>query len=217
MRRDLHEVQKASRAARIGMAFDPIAARFAQQDVLNAQARTKTALQKFEDESIRIRETTDKFYGSLALFSGGTIALSITFMGYLKGTSGRTILYPRVLIAAWIVLLVCTVASLFCPLLNSYYAHFARLRIYVGHLVEQKETVVQEMDKLYLVNVSTPEEKQEYKKRLTAEAEARGKDRKWAKRRESIFDVLWTVFRCTAQLAFPVGLGLLTFFAVKNM
>jgi len=199
------------------MGIDPISARFAQQSILDAQARTKVALQKYEDESIRVRESSDKFYGSLALFSGGTIALSITYLGFLKSTPGRAILYPGVLIAAWIFLLVCAVASLFCPLLNAYYAHFARLRIYVNSLVEQKETLVEEMDRLYITNVTTPEEKQEQKKRFTEEAEARSKDRKWAKTRESISDVLWTAFGWTARLAFPIGLGLLMFFAAKNM
>jgi hypothetical protein len=200
-----------------GMVIDPISARFAQQNVQDAQARTKVARQQFEDESIRIRESSDKFYGSLALFSGGTIALSITYLGYLKSTPGRIVLYPRVLIAAWICLLVCAVASLFCPLLNSYYAHFARLRIFVSTLMEQKETMVEEMGKLYLVNVTTPEEKEEHKKRLQAEADARSKDQKWAKTRESIYSVLWTGFGWVARLAFPIGLGLLIFFAAKNI
>jgi hypothetical protein len=199
------------------MGIDPVSARFAQQSVLDAQARTKVALQKFEDESIRVRESSDKFYGSLALFSGGTIALSITYLGYMKSTPLRAIHYPRVLIASWIFLLVCAVVSLFCPLLNSYYVHFARLRIYVSSLVEQKETLVEEMDRLYITNMTTPEEKQGQKDRFNKEAEARGKDAKWGKRRESISDVLWTAFGWTARLSFPIGLGLLMFFAAKNM
>ncbi len=199
------------------MAIDPVSAGFAQQSVREAQARTKVALQKYEDESIRIRETTDKFYGSLALFSGGTIALSITYLGYLKATPGRAILYPRVLIAAWICLLVCVVASLFSPLINSYYVHFARLQIYINTLVEQKETSVQEMDNLYITNLRTPEEKQQYKEQLNTEAEAKRKDRKWAKTRETISSRLWTAFGWVARLTFPVGLGLLMFFAAKNM
>jgi hypothetical protein len=176
------------------MAVDPITAGFAQQSIRESQARTTAALQKYEDESIRVCETTDKFYGSLALFSGGTIALSITYLGYLKGTAGKTIIYPRVLIAVWICLLVCAVTSIFCPLLNSYYAHFARLGIYINSLVEQKETAVQELDNLNLTNATTPEEKQ-----------------------ESISKGLWTGFGWVARFAFPIGLGLLMYFAVKNM
>jgi hypothetical protein len=124
---------------------------------------------------------------------------------------------PRVLIAAWIVLLVCAVASLFSPLLSSYYAHFSRLRIYVSHLVEQKETFVLEIDKIYLANPLSPQEIQEQKEGYTKEAEARKKDMAWAKKRESISVVLWTGFGWTARLTFPIGLGLLMFFAAKNM
>jgi preprotein translocase subunit SecE len=199
------------------MGIDPISARFAQQSVLDAQARTKAALQKYEDESIRVRQTADKFYDNLALFSGGTIALSITYLGYLKSTPGRSIIHPRVLIAAWIVLLVCAVASLFCPLLNSYYVHFARLRIYANALMEQKETFVQEIDGLYISNATTPEEKQGLKERFTQEADARRKDTKWAKTRETVSNFLWTALGWVARLAFPVGLGLLMFVAAKNI
>jgi len=39
---------------------------------------------------------------ALLFFLGAQIALSITYLGYLRGTPGRTVLYPRVLIAAWI-------------------------------------------------------------------------------------------------------------------
>jgi hypothetical protein len=199
------------------MSIDPIAARFAQQSVQEAQARSKAALLKFDEEGIRVRESSDKFYGSLALFSGGTIALSITYLGYLKSTPGRLVLYPRVLIAAWVCLLVCAAVSLFCPLLNSYYAHFARLQIYINSLVEQNETYVQEIDNMYITNVTTPEAKQAEKKRFSDKAEAKRKDLKWAKTRESISNVLWSVFGWVARLSFPVGLGLLMFFAAKNM
>jgi len=196
---------------------DPISANLARQNVLDAKSRTRDALQKLEEESIRIRESGDKFYNSLALFSGGTIALSVTFLGYLKQVPNRSIAYPKTLIASWIALMICAVASLFCTLLSSYYVHFARLKTYVDRLAEQKETLVEEMDKLYIVNVTTQEEKEREKKRFTEEAKARRKDVAWAKRREEIFNALWRFCGWTSRIAFPVGLGLLTFFAAKNM
>ena len=155
------------------MNIDIVAAQVAKQNVEDAKARTKDAHRKYEEDSVRVRESTDKFYGSLALFSGGTIALSITYLGYLKSNSAKVVLYPRVLVTAWIVLLVCVVASLFCQLLNSYYVHFARLGIYVSRLVELKETFVEEMDNLNIVN-ATPEEKRQTRsgmqKKLTPNA-----------------------------------------------
>ena len=200
------------------MNIDPIAAGFAQQSVREAEARSKAALLKYDEEGIRVRESSDKFYGSLALFSGGTIALSITYLGYLKSSiPGRLVLYPKVLIAAWICLLMCAVASLFCPLLNSYYAHFGRLRVYVNSLVEQNQTYVDEIDNIPLINVTTPDEKQQHKERLRGKVDARTKDLKWAQKRESTSSALWSVFGWVARLSFPTGLGLLMFFAAKNM
>lgn len=195
---------------------DPIAAQLAQQNVLDAQSRTKTALQNFEDESIRSREFNERFCNNLALFSGGTIALSVTYLGYLKSTPTKVILYPGILIAAWIVLMICLVTSLFLNLLNSYYTHFARHRIYLDKLVEQKETYVQEMDGLYLVNV-TPKEMQEHKTQYANDAIKLRKSRSWAKRREILFSAVGTGFQWASRLSFPVGLGLLILFAVKNM
>jgi len=67
--------------------------------------------------------------------------------------------------------------------------------------------------------LATLEEKQEDEKGLSLEAEARRKDSKWAKTklRESVYKALLMVVRWVARLAFPIGLGLLMFFAVKNM
>jgi len=183
--------------------------------VLDSQVRTNVARQKLRDEIIRAREAEDKFHNSLALFSGGTIALSITYLGYLKNTAGRPILFPRVLIAAWLFLLVCAVASLFSPLVSSYYSRISWRRIYDRGLAEQKAAEFQQM----FGGLATLEEKQEDEKGLSLEAEARRKDSKWAKTklRESVYKALLMVVRWVARLAFPIGLGLLMFFAVKNM
>jgi ATP/ADP translocase len=93
------------------MAIDPIAAKVAEQSVRAAKDHAKAERQKLEDESITIRESGEKFYGNLALFAGGTIALSITYLGYLK-SSHNSVVYRKVLIASWVVLLVCAIASL---------------------------------------------------------------------------------------------------------
>jgi len=199
------------------MDLDPVRAQFAQQNIRDAKLRTQSARQKFEEESIRTREGTDRFYGNLALFSSGTIALSVTFLGYLKSTPGRIVLYPRALVATWISLLVCVVAALFCNLVSYYYVHFARLHAYVDSLVEQNETYIQELDNLYVVNLTTPEAKQEQKKRLNDEANRIRADSNWNKRRETFFSALSTGLGWISRVAFPFGLGLLIFFAAKNM
>jgi hypothetical protein len=69
---------------------------------------------------------------------------------------------------------------------------------------------------MYITNLTTPEAMQEEKKRFSDKAAARSKDRNWAKKRESISSVLWYGFGWVARLSFPVGLGLLMFFAANN-
>jgi hypothetical protein len=75
------------------MDIDPIAARFAQQSVQEAQARSKAALLKYDEESILIRETSDKFYGSLALFSGGKVVHDANFNKFKALMNAR---FPKI-------------------------------------------------------------------------------------------------------------------------
>jgi len=49
----------------------------------------------------RNRSANERFYNNLALFSGGTVALSITYLGYLK-TLSKPVQHQRWLIASWI-------------------------------------------------------------------------------------------------------------------
>jgi hypothetical protein len=197
------------------MAIDPIAAKVAEQSVRAAKDHAKAERQKLEDESITIRESGEKFYGNLALFAGGTIALSITYLGYLK-SSHNSVVYRKVLIASWVVLLVCAIASLSSVLVGSYYVHFARLRLYTEALKEHDDTMAQEMDNLLIVNVN-PEERKIEKQRYTDKAKQRGRDTSWVKKRETISSVTWSILRGLALVSFPVGLGLLMYFAVKNI
>lgn len=198
-------------------AVDPLSAQLARQNIESAKARKNEAYREFQDEGARGRKFGAQFYTNLALFSGGTIVLSITYLGYLKSLPNRNILYPKTLIAAWIVLEVCVVLSLFWTLLNSYYTHYARLGIYVEKLIEESETLVEELDNLWIVNATTPEDREETKKHFAEKTIAKRKDRKWAAKREIIFQWLSVGSGVIARITFPVGIGLLTFFAIKNM
>jgi hypothetical protein len=78
------------------------------------------AQQKGNEES---RGRDERFYNSLALFSSGTVALSITYLGYLKNLP-KPIQHPHWLMACWICLLTCVLCSLFWLLAQSHYAHY---------------------------------------------------------------------------------------------
>jgi len=79
------------------------------------------AQQKGNEES---RGRDERFYSSLALFSSGTIALSVTFLGYLKNAASKPIQHPHWLIACWICLLTCILCSLFWLRAYGHYTHY---------------------------------------------------------------------------------------------
>src|SRR6204780_2724112 len=78
------------------------------------------AQQKGNEES---RGRDERFYNSLALFSSGTVALSITYLGYLKNLL-KAIQHPHWLMVSWICLLTCILCSLFWLLAQSRYTHY---------------------------------------------------------------------------------------------
>src|SRR5713226_10622411 len=78
-------------------------------------------------ESQEDRRAFEKFYNNLALFSGGTVALSITYLGYLK-TLPKPLRHQRLLTASWIALFACLLFSLIYVLCNLYYSHHFRER-----------------------------------------------------------------------------------------
>jgi hypothetical protein len=124
-------------------------------------------------------------------------------------------MHPRVLVASWIALILCLFTSLFCTFFHTHYRHFARLRDYVENLSTQKRIQAEEIDNLVLVN--TPEEKQSAKEKFARDAETHSKSKAWAKKREVIFTCLWIGSARVAQITFPLGIALLTFFAIKNI
>jgi hypothetical protein len=58
------------------------------------------------------RRAYEHFYNNLALFSGGMVALSVTFLGYLK-TLSKPVAHPSGLVANWVALFTCLGFSLF--------------------------------------------------------------------------------------------------------
>jgi hypothetical protein len=66
------------------------------------------------------RRAYEKFYNNLALFSGGTIALSITYLGYLR-TLSRQVVHLWLLRAGWVSLFLCMLFALTYVLVNLSY------------------------------------------------------------------------------------------------
>jgi hypothetical protein len=62
------------------MDVDPIRAQFAQQAIRDAKLQTQGALQKFEEEAIRVREGSDKFTEASRCFPAEQSRLVLRFL-----------------------------------------------------------------------------------------------------------------------------------------
>jgi hypothetical protein len=103
---------------------------FAFQHINNAQELVSAIAKARAEEGATSRQTNERFYNNLALFSGGTIALSVTYLGYLK-TVPKIIQHPRWLVASWTASILCVACSLFWTFIYGHYSHLlsvARIR-----------------------------------------------------------------------------------------
>lgn len=105
------------------MGLPPDARRyFAEKRLEGAYKHLSAVQENLFTEGQQDRRAFEKFYNNLALFSGGTIGLSITYLGYLK-TLGKPLRHQELLTICWIALFhlssvlsnLCTRQSLLFP------------------------------------------------------------------------------------------------------
>jgi hypothetical protein len=194
----------------------PNAIEYFAQKHLEAAAKHLSAVQdNLFNEARADSGAFDKFYNNLALFSGGTIALSITFLGYLK-TLSRPLRHQKLLTASWIALFACLLFSLIFVLVRLYYAHHFRERELAEAKKKNFETEAEEMPKMGLANLRTPQEVLAFQ---NPRREAARKCGVIAKRRETLqnrYLYLWRWAGRIAQLSFASGIGMLLGFAISN-
>jgi len=94
----------------------------AQKRIEDAARLAGATEDKLQEEAAEHRRAFEGFYNNLAMYSGATLALSVTFLGYLKNLPG-SISVEWLLLGCWICLLVCVIASLFCPYFHTHYLH----------------------------------------------------------------------------------------------
>jgi hypothetical protein len=179
------------------------------------QAASSTAKVRFE-ESIANRQSYEKFYNNLALLSGGTIALSITYLGFLKSIISQP-LHPKWLAASWVILFVCLVCAAYYSFFNTSYFHFARSKEYAERMKKQHETLAEEIPNVDVIGIQSKQDLDDYIKELRETATERGKDVQWNQRKEKLYEFLFRACALTARTAFVVGIALLLSFAVANI
>jgi hypothetical protein len=184
---------------------------------MDSAARSMTAIaNKQSEDSEENRRSYERFYNNLALFSGGTVALSVTYLGYLK-TLSKPILHERWLLGSWGTLFICLACSLFWSFFMTHYGHYYRNREYCEAAKERYETEVREVVHLDLVNVQTPEELAAYRNPRIEAAATSEKNARWNEIREKRYERLWIWTGRLARAGFLVGLGFLLSFAVANI
>jgi hypothetical protein len=101
-------------------------AHFAKQKMTRAAESVSAIADALAKESAESEQAYERFYNNLALFSGGTVALSVTYLGYLKSLG--PIAHKCWLAASWVALISCVACSLFWVLFHAHYGHYARNR-----------------------------------------------------------------------------------------
>ncbi|HEX2712146.1 MAG TPA: hypothetical protein VHM88_07990, partial [Candidatus Acidoferrales bacterium] len=159
------------------------------------------------------RESFEKFYGQLVLVSGGTVALSVTYLGYLKSTRSAVVL-PPLLWLSWITLLVCLLLSVFANFFYSLYLTYSRQSEYAKRLAEQFET---EADELPYVAHLPPLSDEELKRTCDDRRETarrRRSDSEWNKKRANVCWFVWRWGGLSARFALMLGMMFLVGFAI---
>jgi hypothetical protein len=196
---------------------------FALQRANRAAETVKVVFEAQQKAGEEIRSANERFYNSLALFSSGTVALSVTFLGYLKNLP-KPIAHPHWLVACWICLIVCLGASLFWLFTYGHYTHYFHEWQMANAQKEQFETEAKEYPTLARGSISMKT------KQMTSQQEIDGfqsnrreaaaimeKKAAGAKRLENHYRRCWRALGWFAQSSFVAGLVMLLLFASKNI
>lgn len=188
---------------------------FAKQHIEDAAKAVAAVVDVGMKDSEEDRRAYERFYNNLALFSGGTIALSVTYLGYLK--VHPPIAHLKWLVASWVGLIVCLASSLFWTLFHTHYGHYFRDREYWEAMKKKYETDVNEIQHLDVVNLKTAAELEAFRGPRQKAASISGENAKSSERREKFYFHVWVWVGRLARVAFLVGMTLLLLFAVTNI
>lgn len=194
----------------------PIDPRLAQERLHDAEQAVATVYKRRAQEASENRRAYERFYTNLALFSGGTVALSITYMGYLQARP-EPIAEKWLIVTSWISLLISLVCSLFQTFFYTHYVEYARQREHNQKRQAKIRIESEEQPNLIYADLHTQAEREDYKQQLDKAAAAFSEDIAWAKSRERLYEFLWVWSSRVAQLAFVIGLAFLTSFAVRQL
>jgi hypothetical protein len=192
----------------------PLEIALRQQELKSSQERSANVKKVMAEEAEAHRKSWETLHNNIAIFSSGTIALSITYLGYLQ-SGGATIAHPWILFVSWFCLLINIPMSLFVPFVYTYYVSYSRTGEFQNAMKRQREA---EADALPVINVANMEAG-EIPGEIASLRERAGKYGEEAIRSEKISRIYWKLWRCMgfgARLLFVLGLAFLSVFAMLN-
>ncbi|MBI1952916.1 MAG: hypothetical protein HYS41_02200 [Candidatus Omnitrophica bacterium] len=195
--------------------LDSIKEREKLQDTLERSSeQTKTT----NEMLAATRLISEKFYYQAALLSGGTIVLSVTFLGYLE-TSGQPVLWLPLLMLSWMSLLAAFLGALYR---NHHWMRQTHFHAMSAALEHKKATADQMLkvvsaDPAAFVNLRTPEELKEFRDRQADKIGKIEKNEPWYSARAKRAELLTQVCEWATHLGLTVGLILLLVFAGINV
>lgn len=183
-----------------------------ESELKSTQEYPKKVRSQLLEESADNRKSYETFHTNLALFTSGTLALSITYLGYLKST-GVSVIHIKTLIACWTCLMLTIPLALFVSFLHSHHISYGRMAEYQEAMSAQRKAEADSLGTLPVVNLKPDEVVAERDERLRASrkhgdaaAKARGKG--------ELYYRLWRAFGFGARSTFVLGLFFLYVFAV---
>jgi hypothetical protein len=186
-----------------------------KQRIEDAQEARRNVAKVRLEETTENRRSAEKFYQNLAFLSGGTVALSVTYLGFLKTITDHP-LHAKWLEASWAMLFLCLLCATFYSFFNVNYMGYARSAEYARRKKEEHETIADESPNVFFPDIQTKADLDGYIKELRDAATARGKDVQWNERKAKFHEFMLRACGLTARLSFLVGIGFLLLFAVAN-
>jgi hypothetical protein len=185
-----------------------------QQEMKSAQEHRAKLSQAVEEDNQALRKSSETFHNNIALISGGTITLSLTYLGSLQ-SGGVPIPHLWLLLTSWLCLIITVSASLFVTFAYSYYHSFARLGQHEEAAQNQKLAEADAVSVITVVGMSEAQKPAETQ-RLKDKAAMHEKQAKRGFRYSNFYYGLWRTLGFGSRLLFVIGLALLMLFAMLN-
>lgn len=201
------------------MAIPPFVATQDLQEASQQAAKTGDQFEKVQFEVIR---EGARFFEHLALFNGGALVLSVSFLGYLSARPDASLVCITVLYVAWGCLLAGLLAATFRNLHHSSYRYFATVAPWAEAAAKLKETELKALQNTNAVLVDSqgkrlsPEEQSRFLHMLGEKKDSWAKLGHRAEGRAASYERVFVALDFVAQVGFFLGLLLLVSFAVAN-